>query len=161
MYQGRRDPEFRLRHIEPQTGYLIVVSVIVVRGSSTREGAREHWRAGKERGVKVVTIRYYEQVRVLLPPERTEGNYRTYCREHANASASFAAAGIWVFHSMKSGPSCNGNRPMAECRIIEALSFKATNETQEPPPEKRIEGPSCAGPQQDAADRDLPRRAKL
>lgn len=33
-------------------------------------------------GVKVVTIRYYEQIGILPSPERTEGNYRSYNREH-------------------------------------------------------------------------------
>jgi DNA-binding transcriptional MerR regulator len=37
----------------------------------------------KETGVKVVTIRYYEQVGLLSPPRRTAGNYRTYNREDA------------------------------------------------------------------------------
>jgi Cu(I)-responsive transcriptional regulator len=33
-------------------------------------------------GVKVVTIRYYEQAGLLPVPPRTEGNYRTYKPEH-------------------------------------------------------------------------------
>lgn len=33
-------------------------------------------------GVKVETIRYYEQVGLLQPPERTEGNQRRYGRTH-------------------------------------------------------------------------------
>ena len=37
----------------------------------------------KETGVKVVTIRYYEQIGVLPAPNRTGGNYRTYREEHA------------------------------------------------------------------------------
>ena len=36
----------------------------------------------KASGVKVVTIRYYEQVGLLPRPGRTEGNYRTYNPEH-------------------------------------------------------------------------------
>lgn len=47
----------------------------------------EHLSIGelsKNSGVKVVTIRYYEQVGLLPAPARTEGNYRTYNREHAN-----------------------------------------------------------------------------
>jgi DNA-binding transcriptional MerR regulator len=32
-------------------------------------------------GVKVVTIRYYEQIRLMPAPPRTEGNYRAYKRE--------------------------------------------------------------------------------
>ncbi|MGC2658568.1 MAG: helix-turn-helix domain-containing protein [Bryobacteraceae bacterium] len=33
-------------------------------------------------GVKIVTIRYYEQIKVMPAPLRTEGNYRAYNREH-------------------------------------------------------------------------------
>ncbi len=36
----------------------------------------------KATGVKIVTIRYYEQVGLLPPPPRTEGNYRTYRPEY-------------------------------------------------------------------------------
>jgi len=36
----------------------------------------------KATGVKVVTIRYYEQIKLMPAPLRTEGNYRTYSREH-------------------------------------------------------------------------------
>jgi DNA-binding transcriptional MerR regulator len=33
-------------------------------------------------GVKVVTIRYYEQIKLMPSSLRTEGNYRAYSREH-------------------------------------------------------------------------------
>lgn len=33
-------------------------------------------------GVKVETIRYYEQVSLLPPPDRSEGNQRRYTRRH-------------------------------------------------------------------------------
>ena len=36
----------------------------------------------KEAGVKVVTIRYYEQIKLMPAPPRTEGNYRAYKEEH-------------------------------------------------------------------------------
>jgi DNA-binding transcriptional MerR regulator len=36
----------------------------------------------KSTGIKVVTIRYYEQIRLLPVPARTEGNYRMYKDEH-------------------------------------------------------------------------------
>jgi len=36
----------------------------------------------KATGTKVVTIRYYEQIGLLPVPSRTEGNYRTFTREH-------------------------------------------------------------------------------
>src|SRR4051812_28808975 len=35
-----------------------------------------------ETGVKVVTIRYYEQIRLMPVAPRTDGNYRTYGLEH-------------------------------------------------------------------------------
>src|SRR5437870_1626709 len=34
--------------------------------------------------VKIVTIRYYEQVGLMPAPARTEGNYRAYNAEHAH-----------------------------------------------------------------------------
>lgn len=34
--------------------------------------------------VKIVTIRYYEQVGLMPAPSRTEGNYRAYNTEHCN-----------------------------------------------------------------------------
>ena len=34
--------------------------------------------------VKIVTIRYYEQVGLMPAPARTEGNYRSYNAEHAH-----------------------------------------------------------------------------
>jgi DNA-binding transcriptional MerR regulator len=37
---------------------------------------------GKAAGVKVVTIRYYEQIKLMPAPSRTEGNYRAYKQEH-------------------------------------------------------------------------------
>lgn len=37
----------------------------------------------KATGVKVVTIRYYEQAGLLPEPKRTEGNYRSYQSQHA------------------------------------------------------------------------------
>lgn len=36
----------------------------------------------RETGVKVVTVRYYEQIGLLPQPARTSGNYRTYTEDH-------------------------------------------------------------------------------
>jgi Cu(I)-responsive transcriptional regulator len=36
----------------------------------------------KATGVKVVTIRYYEQIGVMPEPPRTEGSYRAYNQDH-------------------------------------------------------------------------------
>lgn len=38
----------------------------------------------KATGVKVVTIRYYEHVKLMPVPPRTVGNYRVYRHEHLN-----------------------------------------------------------------------------
>ena len=124
----------------------------------------------KEVGVKVVTIRYYEQIGILPSPERTEGNYRVYTRAHADKlhfirrcrELGFPVEQIRDLLRLSSENvgtckevcaiadqhlkaveskltdlkrlaselrrirvSCSGNRPMAECRIIEALSRSA------------------------------------
>ncbi|HEV2620112.1 MAG TPA: helix-turn-helix domain-containing protein [Acidobacteriaceae bacterium] len=121
----------------------------------------------KEVGVKVVTIRYYEQIGLLPTPERTEGNYRSYNRAHAeqlqfirrcrelgfpldqirdlfrlsseSAESCQEVCAIADRHLVsvetkladlkrlaselrRISASCSGSRPMADCRIIEALS---------------------------------------
>ncbi|TCS25696.1 MerR-like DNA binding protein, partial [Acetobacter aceti NBRC 14818] len=43
---------------------------------------------GKATNTKVETIRYYERIGLLAPPQRTDGNYRTYDDE-ALARLSF------------------------------------------------------------------------
>jgi DNA-binding transcriptional MerR regulator len=37
---------------------------------------------GRATGVKVVTIRYYERVKLMPEPARTQGNYRAYKQDH-------------------------------------------------------------------------------
>lgn len=121
----------------------------------------------KKSGVKIVTIRYYEQSGVLPPAARTSGNYRTYSQEHArrlrfirrcrNLGFSLDQVRDLVRLSSENAPSCvevcrmaerhlneiedkladlkrlesevrrisascSGNRPIAECRIMEVLS---------------------------------------
>jgi len=121
----------------------------------------------KETGVKVVTIRYYEQIGVLPAPARTAGNYRAYRGEHArrlrfirrcrdlgfsldqvrdlfrlsteNAPScaevcrlaerhlkaiedKLADLNHLVSELRRISVSCSGSKPMAECRIMEALS---------------------------------------
>ena len=39
-------------------------------------------KLARETGVKVVTIRYYEQIGLMPVAPRTDGNYRTYNLEH-------------------------------------------------------------------------------
>ena len=121
----------------------------------------------KETGVKVVTIRYYEQIGVLPAVKRTSSNYRNYgtghirrlrfvrrcrdlgfsldqvrgllrlsaengpsctevCRmaERHRKSVEEKIADLKRLASelRRIGAACNGRRPIAECRIIEALS---------------------------------------
>jgi Cu(I)-responsive transcriptional regulator len=121
----------------------------------------------KETGVKVVTIRYYEQIGILSPPARTAANYRAYSRDHAqqlrfirrcrdlgfsldqvrdlfqlSAENSPSCAEVCriadrhlqaieekladlnrlALELRRISASCNGSRPMAECRIMEALA---------------------------------------
>jgi DNA-binding transcriptional MerR regulator len=121
----------------------------------------------KETGVKVVTIRYYEQIGVLPAPRRTASNYRTYSEEHAqrlrfirrcrdlgfsldqvrdlfrlsteNAPSCTEVCRLAKRHLKaiedkladlnhlaselrRISVSCSGSKPMAECRIMEALS---------------------------------------
>ena len=121
----------------------------------------------KEAGVKVVTIRYYEQIGLLRAPTRTTGNYRAYGDEDArrlrfirrcrdlgfsmdqvrdlfrlsaeNADSCAEVCRMAEQHrkevedkiadlkhvacELRSiSESCNGRRPMSDCRIIEALS---------------------------------------
>jgi Cu(I)-responsive transcriptional regulator len=121
----------------------------------------------KATGVKIVTIRYYEQIGILPDPARTAGNYRTYSQEHARRlrfvrrcrDLGFSLDQVRDLFRLSSedapscaevcriaerhlkeikdklpdlkrleselrrmSASCSGNRPMAECRIIEALS---------------------------------------
>lgn len=78
----------------------------------------------KETGLKVVTIRYYEQAGVLPAPARNASNYRSYCQEHArrlhfirrcrNLGFSLDEIRDLLRLSGENGPSC------AEvCRIAE------------------------------------------
>lgn len=123
-------------------------------------------------GVKIVTIRYYEQINVLPPAARTASNYRTYSQDHAQRlrfirrcrdlgfsleqvrdllrfSAEHAASCTEVCcmaerhlatveekladlnrlasELRRISGRCNGKRPMAECRILEALSHPTSN----------------------------------
>jgi Cu(I)-responsive transcriptional regulator len=123
----------------------------------------------KETGVKIVTIRYYEQIGFLPAPARTNGNYRSYDQEHVRrlrfvrrcrdlgfatqqirdllrlsseeheSCADVCAIAAHHLEAVQSKladlrrlaselrrirSSCSGSRPMAECRIIEALSHE-------------------------------------
>ena len=120
-----------------------------------------------ESGVKIVTIRYYEEIGLLPSPARTAANYRAYNQEHAKRLRFIRRCRDLGFSldqirdlfrlSAENTPSCaeicqvaerhlaaveekladlsrlaselrrisrrcNGRRPIAECRILEALS---------------------------------------
>lgn len=121
----------------------------------------------KTTGVKIVTIRYYEQIGILPAPARTAGNYRKYRQNHAqrlrfvrrcrdlgfsldqvrdlfrlsstNAPSCVEVCRIAERHLKEIKDkladlkrleselrritgSCSGDRPLAECRIMEALA---------------------------------------
>ena len=56
-------------------------------------------------GVKVETIRYYEQVGLLPPPDRSEGNQRRYTRRHLERLA-------FIKHARDLGFSVDGIRTL-------------------------------------------------
>ena len=121
----------------------------------------------KQTGIKIVTIRYYEQIGLLPSPARTPSNYRAYNQEHgqrlrfirrcrdlgfsldqvrdlfrlsaenslsceevchiAERHLNFIEAKLADLNRLASElsritASCSGNRPMAECSVLEALS---------------------------------------
>ncbi len=121
----------------------------------------------RQADVKVVTIRYYEQIGLLPECERTAANYRVYSHAHlerltfvrrcrdlgfsleqvrellhlstANASSCADVCDLADQHLKdveariadlqrlaselrQISESCNGNRPLVECRIMAALS---------------------------------------
>ena len=122
---------------------------------------------GKAAGVKVVTVRYYEQVKLMPAPPRTAGNYRAYKLEHlrrlqfirrcrdlgftldqvrellrlsTRVVQECSEVNRIVANHLKEierkiadlkrlaaelrriNDRCPGNVPMADCRILEALS---------------------------------------
>jgi DNA-binding transcriptional MerR regulator len=126
----------------------------------------------KAAGVKVVTVRYYEKVKLMPEPPRTDGNYRAYRREHLHRLRFIRRCRDLGFtldqvrellrlslQSMRdcSGVDqltakhledierkiadlkslaaelrrinrrCPGNRIIADCRILEALSLSNVN----------------------------------
>jgi DNA-binding transcriptional MerR regulator len=60
--------------------------------------------AARESGVKAPTIRYYEQIGLLRPPPRTEGNRRLYEPAICIGWRSFAMPASWGLRSKRSEP---------------------------------------------------------
>jgi Cu(I)-responsive transcriptional regulator len=121
----------------------------------------------KAAGIKVVTVRYYENVKLMPEPPRTDGNYRAYKREHlhrlrfirqcrdlgftldqvrellrlslqetrdcsgvdqitakhvADIERKIADLKRLAAELRRISRQCPGNRTIADCRILEALS---------------------------------------
>ena len=124
-------------------------------------------KLARETGVKVVTIRYYEQIGLMPVARRTDGNYRTYSVEHRRrlhfirrcrdlgftldqvrdllrlssektqacaevdriaeqhrrtVEEKLAALTRLASELRRLSACCRGKGPIADCRIIEALS---------------------------------------
>ncbi len=75
-------------------------------------------------GVKVETIRYYEQVGLLPPPERSDGNQRRYTRRHLERLA-------FIKHARDLGFSVDSIRTLLTSRT--APIWLATKPTGQPP----------------------------
>lgn len=82
----------------------------------------------KRTGVKVPTIRYYEQTGLLPPPERTEGGQRRYGRDaedrlafirHARA-LGFPVEAVAALIDLSSDP----DRPCAEASAVAAAQLE-------------------------------------
>jgi DNA-binding transcriptional MerR regulator len=129
----------------------------------------------KATAVKVVTIRYYEQIKIMPAPARTQGNYRRYGQQHlhrlrfirrcrdlgftldqvrdllrlstqANQDCSeidriteshldeierkLADLGRLATELRRIKNRCPGKGPVANCRILEALSPALTTLTE-------------------------------
>jgi DNA-binding transcriptional MerR regulator len=90
----------------------------------------------KQTGVKVVTIRYYEQIGVLPFAKRTSGNYRNYGTEHIrrlrfvrrcrDLGFSLEEVRGLLRLSTENGPSCAEVCRMAE-RHRKAVEHKITD----------------------------------
>jgi MerR family regulatory protein len=59
----------------------------------------------KQAGVKVVTIRYYEGLKLMPAPPRTQANYRYMTGSNWAGFDSFGGAVIWASHLTKSESS--------------------------------------------------------
>ena len=133
----------------------------------SRDGKLSIGALAKAASVKVVTVRYYEKVRLMPEPPRTDGNYRAYQREHLhrlrfirrcrdlgftldqvrelvqlslqvkrdccevdritakhleNIERKIADLKRLAAELRRINRQCPGNRTIANCRILEALS---------------------------------------
>lgn len=88
-------------------------------------------KAAKESGVKVPTIRYYEQIGLLAAPERTESNRRTYTDDDIRRLA-------FIRHSRELGFEIDAIRtlielqehPAAPCAAADAIARNRLDDIQ-------------------------------
>ncbi|WP_108459614.1 MerR family transcriptional regulator [Devosia naphthalenivorans] len=101
-------------------------------------------------GVKVPTIRYYEQIGLLPPPPRTEGNRRTYDRKDAerltfirhSRELGFEIDQIRTLLSLQDRPdqSCGEADVIAKARLAEVKEKIASLLALEAELERMVEG---------------------
>ncbi|MCA1493169.1 MerR family transcriptional regulator [Sinorhizobium alkalisoli] len=88
-------------------------------------------KAARESGVKVPTIRYYEQIGLLAAPERTESNRRTYTDDDIRRLA-------FIRHSRELGFEIDAIRtlielqehPAAPCAAADAIARRRLEDVQ-------------------------------
>ena len=88
-------------------------------------------KAAKQSGVKVPTIRYYEQIGLLVAPERTESNRRTYTDGDISKLA-------FIRHSRELGFEIDAIRtlielqeqPAAPCSAVDAIARNRLEDIQ-------------------------------
>jgi DNA-binding transcriptional MerR regulator len=107
----------------------------------------------KTTGVKVVTIRYYEQIGVFPAPARTAGNYRIYGQKHAQRLRFIRRCRDLGFSldqvrdlfrlSAENAPSCAEVCRIAE-RHLKAIESKLADLSRLASELRRI-GASCSG----------------
>lgn len=86
-------------------------------------------RAARATGTKVQTVRYYEQIGLLPPPDRTEGNQRLY------TGADIARLGF-IRHARRLGFSIQeirellqmSDRPDMRCEEVDAIAARHLEE---------------------------------
>lgn len=101
-------------------------------------------------GVKIPTIRYYEQIGLLPAPPRTEGNRRTYDRKDAerltfirhSRELGFEIDQIRTLLDLQDRPdqSCSDADTIAKARLVEVKDKIASLKALEAELERMVEG---------------------
>ena len=76
---------------------------------------------GKKTGVKVPTIRYYEEIGILEPPVRSSGNQRRYTVEHTKRL-------MFIRHARELGLSLAAIRELVELSLHPQQPCEKANE---------------------------------